>query len=241
MYADASLFADPMSPELAPAMRLRTRLSLVLRLITPISVGALAFLLALRQLLLPPYHKRLNRFMNAAWFATVWVVVGSFFALHRILLGPLHSDATILRGLLVEATLCGVMAFFLGFGDRLANGLGKLLWHPPVMIKTILIIVACGAAMFYSNRFWDRVAASFVQRVMPTNRNETYFLYATDGHRGWVLWSQGPDAKPDLPAEKIPGWLAEFSREEVISRLQPYSYDPTNGTTSPGDIWRIHE
>jgi len=55
--------------------------------------------------------------------------------------------------------------------------------------------------------------------------------------KGWIVWSAGPDSIFDLdwttydPDKPQP-------QPEMLAR---YAYDPTNGTMSPGDIFRVKE
>jgi hypothetical protein len=76
-------------------------------------------------------------------------------------------------------------------------------------------------------------------------REETIILggncyFYTDGQGFWMLISNGPDCKRDLTIQAC--------REEARRPLTPsiellvnYSYDPTNGTISQGDLWRVKQ
>lgn len=68
----------------------------------------------------------------------------------------------------------------------------------------------------------------------------TYAFYSTPGgdlqSSGWILWSPGPDARYDLNALNIRE--AYDPRSPASEMLINLTYDPTNGTMSPGDIWR---
>lgn len=68
-------------------------------------------------------------------------------------------------------------------------------------------------------------------------RGET-FAYYTDGD-GWILISPGPDRIYDIvnPATVYTGSEEDF--EIIHARLAPYTYDPTNGKDSGGDVWRV--
>jgi hypothetical protein len=65
--------------------------------------------------------------------------------------------------------------------------------------------------------------------------NLTFGYYAPPN--GWIVWSAGPDGIFDLdwtvydPAKPQP-------QPEILAR---YTYDPTNGVVSPGDIWRVKQ
>ena len=60
--------------------------------------------------------------------------------------------------------------------------------------------------------------------------------YHTTGD-GWIIWSAGPDAVYGLD------WKVYNTEEEQPSDilLTQYTYDPTNGTISVGDIWRVKQ
>jgi hypothetical protein len=81
------------------------------------------------------------------------------------------------------------------------------------------------------------------------------FAYFTDGG-GWILVSPGPDGDFDLMMDE--GDLDYSERNDTIERVydssvpQPslalrtgagprgaFTYDPTNGTGSSGDVWRV--
>jgi Tfp pilus assembly protein PilE len=80
------------------------------------------------------------------------------------------------------------------------------------------------------------------------------FCYYSDG-QGWIMWSWGPDRDESKPEQ----WdlAADVQRVYSSEDLQPtltlltgtssapaheaYTYDPTNGIFSPGDIWRLKQ
>jgi hypothetical protein len=63
------------------------------------------------------------------------------------------------------------------------------------------------------------------------------FNYYTDGRSGWILQAVGVDEKRNL---------LEFNEKmlkfepESNSILAPYTYDPSNGIVSAGDIFRVN-
>ena len=62
------------------------------------------------------------------------------------------------------------------------------------------------------------------------------FEYYPHG-KGWIMISPGPDCKFDIdPAKCYDGNIPQPS--ELLIRM---SYDPTNGTVSPGDVWRVKQ
>lgn len=56
----------------------------------------------------------------------------------------------------------------------------------------------------------------------------------------WLLYSIGPDKTPDIE-QLFDSLHAITGNESIIETLLPYTYDPTNGTVSQGDVWRISE
>lgn len=78
---------------------------------------------------------------------------------------------------------------------------------------------------------------SYFPDVFNSDReNPGPFSYFSDG-RGWILTSPGPDAVFDFnPIEVYKSDLGMGN-----PHLIQYSYDPTNGTVSHGDIWRIRQ
>ena len=70
-------------------------------------------------------------------------------------------------------------------------------------------------------------------------RSDPFGYYVVPGPKedpdqgGWLLFSPGPDAKYDLD------WRAyDPAKKQPTLVLLKYTYDPTNGTISSGDIWR---
>ena len=62
------------------------------------------------------------------------------------------------------------------------------------------------------------------------------FCYYTSGD-GWIMWSPGPDGGYEIdPARDY-----DPSRKEPTEALVSVTYDPTNGTFSRGDTWRIRQ
>lgn len=54
---------------------------------------------------------------------------------------------------------------------------------------------------------------------------------------GWILWSPGIDGIYDLTD---PASAYDPGAEDPTAGLAPYTWDPTNGIESRGDIWRVH-
>ena|GEM_PF-135266 len=63
-----------------------------------------------------------------------------------------------------------------------------------------------------------------------------YYSVKTNTSSGWVLWSPGPDKKYDLNWE-----LYNPDETQPSPELLNFAYDPTNGTLSPGDIFRVKQ
>lgn len=61
-----------------------------------------------------------------------------------------------------------------------------------------------------------------------------------DGAGFWIVIGRGPDGALDLSREAIDANLAALKKNpSEDSILSSYEYDPSNGTVSSGDIWRI--
>ena len=74
---------------------------------------------------------------------------------------------------------------------------------------------------------------------IPPGRSYLYTTYSRApgeevGH--WLVWSAGPDGRYD-----IDGMEFNPSNPNDLSKLILRTYDPTNGTSSAGDIWRLSE
>ena len=86
------------------------------------------------------------------------------------------------------------------------------------------------------------------------------FGYINADDSGWIMWSYGPntDEKPDngdiqaevLEDAKTRNWgrtgetctiYCPYTSNPLISLILIYTYNPTNGTTSDGDVWRIKD
>jgi predicted nucleic acid-binding Zn ribbon protein len=67
-----------------------------------------------------------------------------------------------------------------------------------------------------------------------------YCYYTDRASKGWILWSAGPDMKYNLTSRNI-GGIYNPGNPNMVSdaALLSLTFDPTNGSTSRGDIWRI--
>jgi prepilin-type N-terminal cleavage/methylation domain-containing protein len=75
-------------------------------------------------------------------------------------------------------------------------------------------------------------------------QQRSHFAYGArpiDQESRWALASHGPDLRPDHePIEFYPGY-ADDLWENPSSGFIYIRYDPTNGSVSPGDIWRVSD
>ena len=81
------------------------------------------------------------------------------------------------------------------------------------------------------------VAAGLTDPFAPGHPPFAYFRYPATASTpaGWILFSTGPDRKYELTrADYTPGTPPTLA---IIAK----TYDPTNGTTSTGDVWRIND
>lgn len=67
-----------------------------------------------------------------------------------------------------------------------------------------------------------------------TGQETTYSYFSTG--KTWIVWSFGPDRDDDI-GPFLSG--ARFDLSELEEALVSYTYDPTNGTISDGDIVRM--
>jgi type II secretory pathway pseudopilin PulG len=72
----------------------------------------------------------------------------------------------------------------------------------------------------------------------PKGKKQTFGYYApkVNDKSGWILWSPGPDMKFDLDWKVYDPSVSQPSPD-----LLRYVYDPTNGTVSKGDIFRVRQ
>lgn len=75
---------------------------------------------------------------------------------------------------------------------------------------------------------------SYFPDPFSADGKQTFAYYATDN--GWILFSPGPDRKFDLDWKLYNPAVPQPSPE-----LVPFEYDPTNGTVSSGDIFRVKQ
>lgn len=68
------------------------------------------------------------------------------------------------------------------------------------------------------------------------------YMYYTIGE-GWILWCAGPDGDYDLEVSAYDPDIPQPSLHLLTGggKRGAYSYDPTNGTISNGDVWRVKQ
>jgi prepilin-type N-terminal cleavage/methylation domain-containing protein len=84
--------------------------------------------------------------------------------------------------------------------------------------------------------------------VFPGDQALTAIGAGGRGGVGWILWSFGPDVdeyKSDGPSDSPFGVyepaIAQPSELLLVGGNPAYTYDPTNGTVSEGDVWRVKQ
>ena len=69
-----------------------------------------------------------------------------------------------------------------------------------------------------------------------------YWTPEKDHGIGYILWSPGPDETYGLTIENVAGaYDASTSATIPSEMLIGLTYDPSNGTVSGGDVWRVKE
>ena len=77
---------------------------------------------------------------------------------------------------------------------------------------------------------------SYVPDPFADDPNITFMYYSTG--KWWMLWSPGPDTDYDI-MPPVQQWT--MGREGIPTQILNWTYDPTNGTVSDGDIWRVRQ
>jgi hypothetical protein len=83
---------------------------------------------------------------------------------------------------------------------------------------------------------------AYITSIFPdpfSTVNGLPFAYAASDNY-WILYSAGPDSDYDIenPVELLARTETGY---DISYALFPYTYDPTNGTDSNGDVWRIKQ
>ena len=84
------------------------------------------------------------------------------------------------------------------------------------------------------------IAYLLVQLADPlSHEGELPFVYFASGPN-WILVSAGPDGDYDLDPREL-DWELSNPEIRLTLALSPSNYDPTNGTSSSGDVWRLKD
>jgi len=67
------------------------------------------------------------------------------------------------------------------------------------------------------------------------------FAYWAPPEGGWILLSSGPDCVFDLDFKTLQGVYVPTSYNPTLELIVGYTYNPTNGAVSAGDIWRVKQ
>jgi MFS family permease len=67
------------------------------------------------------------------------------------------------------------------------------------------------------------------------------FAYWAPEDFGWILWSPGPDMVFDMDFEAVQKVYDVRRSNPTPELIAGYTYDPTNGMISAGDIWRVKQ
>jgi len=70
-------------------------------------------------------------------------------------------------------------------------------------------------------------------------RGQSLCYWTNNGH-GWIIWSAGPDGEYDLTMDNV-AQAYNPAKENPNEYLIDRTYDPTNGTTSRGDVYRVKQ
>jgi hypothetical protein len=79
---------------------------------------------------------------------------------------------------------------------------------------------------------------TYFQDPFAPQRGASFAYWTDDSGKGWLVWSAGPDSDYDIdPGVDYRPGVEPFPSDLLIN----HTYDPTNGTTSGGDIWRVKD
>jgi len=73
-------------------------------------------------------------------------------------------------------------------------------------------------------------------------KGKGFFEYGVNAAKGWIIIGYGPDGKNNhskiIRGSELIGTITWSEDSLEFSRISsPFTYDPTNGTISPGYIW----
>ncbi|MEN6626968.1 MAG: hypothetical protein ABFD69_12155 [Candidatus Sumerlaeia bacterium] len=120
----------------------------------------------------------------------------------------------------------GVIAFDIGYQFKTKS---KRRW---LLIPGYIGVVSLSVIMVN----WSQPAGSYRGRAEHEMPSDFAYRYRTDGKTGFVLQAAGVNEKRDL--EDL-GKTPLANPDAANQFLLPYTYDPTNGIGSAGDIFHI--
>ena len=137
--------------------------------------------------------------------------------------------------------ICSLIVPFLLAAIAIPNFLNAQVRSKVAMAKSELRMIATGLEAYYidNNSYPDSLEKltspiPFITSIPkdPFLANEAEYDYKTDPLSNWVLRSVGPDKKKDADLDVV----IKSSRQPEL--YEKWIFDPTNGTTSSGDILR---
>lgn len=79
---------------------------------------------------------------------------------------------------------------------------------------------------------------SYIPDPFAPAKGATYGYYSTA--TGWIIWSPGPDKKYDINSSNV-NRIYQPEGQLPSPELIELTYDPTNGSVSPGDVYRYKQ
>lgn len=84
------------------------------------------------------------------------------------------------------------------------------------------------------------IIGTVLQDFMAANAGlDVPYAYYADAH-GWILFSPGPDGDYDI-TDPSKVYDSSIPQPSPLLSGGPWTYDPTNGTLSSGDVYRVHQ
>lgn len=124
----------------------------------------------------------------------------------------------------------------------------------PAALAAIPSFAARGTTFVYQLTTPIGYVTSLFPDPFMDKRGATYAYWANN--QGWICWSPGPNADQSDSTElgnsfavetvyditvAQPSTLLVSGGNSVLTGTRAYTYDPTNGTISPGDVWRTKQ
>ena len=116
-------------------------------------------------------------------------------------------------------------------------------WHPGCVVGEK--VRALYLPILFAGWLTTVLISSAVVKYQCKGIDYISYQYATDGVGGWILQSSGPDGDYDLAlptifeATSTAGPKYILTGEEMEDKTKSFTYDPTNGLFSSGDILRF--